>query len=339
MILAIESTFDEIGAALARSNTIGGVEIVASCIASSAAITAKYGGAVPEVLAREQVAMIIPVIEECMTKANVSKDNIEAIAISYGPGLVGSLLIGVETAKTLAYAWEKPLLKVNHMVAHVLANFIHKDKIPCFPAVGLVISGGHTDLVHLKELNSWSLLGSTRDDAVGEAFDKTARILGLPYPGGVLIQKATQNWRTRKSVGLGIKLPRPMLGSENLDMSFSGLKTAVVDLVSKVEIANEEVIEEIANEFTKAIVEVLVNKVKKAIEITGSSDFVLAGGVAANIHIREALVEAMTAEGVRCWIPDFVYCTDNAPMIGAAAVLRPEPANFDLRPESSLEVI
>lgn len=336
MILAIESTFDEIGAALVEKNSIGGVRIISSSIASSAAITAKYGGAVPEILAREQASMIVPVIEECMLKAKATKEDIEAVAVTNGPGMIGSLLVGVETVKAIAYAWKKPLLRVNHMVAHVLANWIDETRIPGFPAIGLVISGGHTDLVHLAQFDKWEYLGGTRDDAVGEAFDKVARLLGLPYPGGALIQKLCDEYILDKENTKYI-LPRPMIHDESFDMSFSGLKTAVTDLV-KTEEGNLKP-KAVAYAFTMAVCEVLVEKCVRAIEATGATNFVMAGGVAANKHIREAFVAKMESLGVECFIPNLKYCTDNAPMIGAAAVLKPELADLQLRPESNLKVI
>ena len=214
--MAIESTCDETAAAVVE-NFGDGVRVIKNIVASSMEMHQKYGGIVPEVAAREQIRSIIPVIIEALVDTEV-----DAVAVSYGPGLMGSLLIGVETAKVLAWSWKKPLLRVNHMTAHVLANWIGENNVPELPAVGLVVSGGHTDLILLESLTKWTWIGGTRDDAAGEVYDKAARILGLPYPGGPEMDKAAskiteEEWNKNKNV---FKLPRPLIHDPRLDMSF-----------------------------------------------------------------------------------------------------------------------
>ena len=220
-VLAIESTCDETAAAIVVG-TDTGIIVKKNIVASSADIHAKYGGVVPEVAAREQIMSIVPVLREC----NINKNEVDAIAVSYGPGLIGSLLIGIETAKTLAYAWKKPLIGVNHMVAHVAANWI--SSLPELPALALIVSGGHTDIILIRSLTDWQWVGGTRDDAVGEAFDKAARILGLPYPGGPNIQKAVEEIKNKERNISRVRLPRPMIHVDTLEMSFSGLKSALI---------------------------------------------------------------------------------------------------------------
>lgn len=353
-ILAIESTCDETAAALVESCGVG-VRVIHSVVASSVEMHQKYGGIVPEVAAREQMKSIIPVIIEAI---GGEKNSIDAIAVSYGPGLMGSLLVGVETAKVLAWTWKKKLLRVNHMTGHLLANWIIRDgsqtsdlssQIPELPAVGLVVSGGHTDLILLKTMMDWEWIGGTRDDAAGEVFDKVARLLGLPYPGGPEIDKATvrvteENWEKYHTQ---YRLPRPLINDSSLEMSFSGLKAAVSRRVNNrsqmvdgrfqlTEVERDVV----AREFSEAVIEILTKKTLQAVEEYGPKSVILAGGVAANKKLRENLkdeVEKVT--GVKFFVPDLKYCGDNAAMIGAAAILRPEEAELDLRPNPSLQTV
>lgn len=339
-ILAIESTCDETASAIVQDKN-GGVEILAQTIASSAEITSKYGGIVPEVVAREQVACVIPVIQETLGKY---QGEIDAIAVAYGPGLVGSLLIGIETAKTLALAWDKPLIKVNHMVAHILANWVIEDgnTLPKLPAIGLVVSGGHTDIINLKDETNWEWIGGTRDDAAGEAFDKGARAMGLPYPGGPMIQKAIDELDDKLVRPEWLRLPRPMIHEKNLEMSFSGLKTAVVELMTehRDEIETQKLIGLVAKEFNEAIVEVLVTKTRAALEKSGTSQLILAGGVAANKLLRETLSQKCQEIGVKLSMPALKYCGDNAAMIGACALMRQDTIDpTKLRPDPALTVI
>ncbi len=346
-ILAIESTCDETAAAVVESFG-GGVRVLKSVVASSVEMHEKYGGIVPEVAAREQIKSIIPVVTEA-----INKDSIDAVAVSYGPGLMGSLLVGVETAKALSWAWKKPLLRVNHMAAHVLANWIiernqelkesrtQDNEVPILPAIGLVVSGGHTDLILMETLDKWTWVGGTRDDAVGEAFDKVARLLNLPYPGGPQIDKAANNvseeeWTANKD---RLKLPRPLIHDAGLDMSFSGIKAAVARMVTEVGDADEKTKGFIAREFSEAIIEVLVKKTLQAIERYQPKSIVLAGGVAANIKLRERLKDEVEKSGVKFFVPELKYCGDNAAMVGAAAVMRPDVSTVDLKPDPSLGVV
>lgn len=336
-ILAIESTCDETGAAVAvRSGN--GVKILSNTVASSAEIHQKYGGVVPEVAAREQVKSIIPVISEAILQANIDPKDLEAIAVTVGPGLVGSLLIGIETAKTLALIWDKPLLSVNHMVGHLFANWIvdqDSQSVPQFPALALIVSGGHTDLVLMKGLKDWEWLGGTRDDAAGECMDKCARILGLGYPGGPNIQKAAEEVVDKDQT---IKLPRPLIHEVGFDFSFSGLKTATANLVR--EKSDPTLVPQIALELNQAITDVLIHKIKAAIEEFSPKSVLIAGGVSANKLLRETLQKVTEKAGLPLFVPQFKYCTDNAAMIAAAALMRPREIDpLDISPVPGLEVI
>lgn len=337
-ILAIESTCDETAAAIVKRDG-GGVEVLSNVVASSSEIHEKYGGVVPEVAAREQVLSIIPVVMEAMKKAEVEIEDLEGIAVAYGPGLIGSLLIGVETAKTLAYAWGKPLMAVNHMEAHVLANWIieeGKNQIPELPALGLVVSGGHTDLILLRSMSEWEWLGGTRDDAAGECFDKCARILGLPYPGGPNIEREGEKATDEKIVVE--RLPRPMLDQDNLELSFSGLKSALASMAGKG--VEKRLIPYLAREVNEAVAEVLVAKTMKAVGVYHPKSVLLAGGVAANKLLGSELEKKCEELGIKFFKPDTKYCTDNAVMIGAAALLRPNEVEvLELRPEPGLETV
>ena len=339
-VLAIESTCDETGAAVARSfGEPMVVEILSNLKASSAEIHAKYGGVIPEIAAREQVAAIIPVISEAIARAKIKVGGIEAIAVTQGPGLIGSLLTGVETAKTLALAWKKPLIAVNHMAAHVFANWIG-EKTPELPAVALIVSGGHTDLMYLESLTAWKWIGGTRDDAAGEAFDKAARTLGFSYPGGPMVAKAAEEAKTDLPVEM--KLPRPMIYENNLEMSFSGLKTALAQVIEQNGerlSENPGLINALAREFNQAVADVLIKKTMKAVEQYQPKSVLLAGGVAANVTLREGLARAVKEAGKEFFCPNLEYCTDNAAMIAACALLRPNYVDpLKLRPNPGLEV-
>lgn len=340
-ILAIESSCDETAAAVVE--TCGaGVKVLSNIVASSVTMYQKYGGIIPEVAAREQLMSIIPVITEA---TRVHKDSIEAIAVSYGPGLMGSLLIGVETAKALSWVWKKPLLKVNHMTGHVLANWIvesNEEITPEFPVLGLVVSGGHTDIILLHDFDNWDWVGGTRDDAVGEAFDKTARILGYSYPGGPEIDKASQkvSESTWKNMAKDLKLPRPMINDESLDMSFSGIKAAVSRIVEKNPPFDQETKNILAREFSESIIEVLVTKTLRAIERFSPKSVVLAGGVAANSTLRQKLRnEVEKIEGVNFFVPQLKYCGDNAAMVAASALLRPDKTDLELKPDPGIATV
>lgn len=319
-VLAIESTCDETGAAVVESKG-NQATVVSEALASSAKIHQEYGGVVPEVAAREQLKVIVPVLESVLKDSGLNPEDLDAIAVAAGPGLIGSLLVGVETAKSLALAWDKPLIPVNHLVAHVFANWIKGDanpKAPEFPALALIVSGGHTDLVFLETADNWQWLGGTRDDAAGECFDKCARILGLGYPGGPALEQAalTANPQHR------LELPRPLKHEETLDLSFSGLKSAVSQLVKADPSLDANLL---AKEVIEAVVDSLVVKTDLALKQYPAKSLVLAGGVAANQLLRDRLGLVAKHAGVSLFLPELKYCTDNPAMIGAAAILRPRP--------------
>ena len=284
-ILGIETSCDETAAALIQD----GQKMINNVVASSVNLHKKTGGIVPEIAAREQLKYIIPVIEQTLGKRiNRKQPSIDALAVTVGPGLIGSLLIGVETAKTLAYLWQKPIVPVNHLQAHLYANFL-KQKAPPFPALGLVVSGGHTDLVLIKSHQEIKWLGSTRDDAAGECFDKCARLLGLDYPGGPAISREAKDFKKEKS---SISLPRPMLKTNDFDFSFSGLKTAVLSKVNNLKEKNQfnrQIIKELAFEIQEAIADVLTEKTFKASQKYEIKALLLAGGVTANPRLREKI--------------------------------------------------
>lgn len=340
-ILAIESTCDETAAAVVE-NCGAGVKILSNVVASSMLMHQKYGGIVPEVAAREQIKSIVPVITEAVGE---NKDNLQGIAVSYGPGLMGSLLVGVESAKALAWAWSKPLYSVNHMAAHVFANWIVEEElgsVPEFPCVGLVVSGGHTDLVLMKNVKDWQWIGGTRDDAVGEAFDKAARLLGLPYPGGPEISKAVERVteEMKEKFGNKYRLPRPLLNEDSLDMSFSGLKAAISKVVTGLEKIDDETRDMLAWEFSEAVIEILVIKTMRAVETHKPKSVLMAGGVAANKQLREKLRLEVENSERKFFCPELKYCGDNAAMVGAVAILSPHEVKVaELKPDPSVATV
>jgi len=349
-VLAIESTCDETGVAVAKL-VDGKVEILSDIKASSAEIHAKYGGVIPEIAAREQVAAIVPVVETAIQKSGIRIQELDAIAVTQGPGLIGSLLIGVETAKALAMAWKKPLIAVNHMAAHVFANWIQnqnsefriQNSVPELPAIALIVSGGHTDLMCLESLTRWQWVGGTRDDAAGEAFDKAARAMGFPYPGGPAISRlAAQITNDELLISNKFRLPRPMIHEANLEMSFSGLKTALAQVIEQNGerlSENPGLINALAREFNQAVADVLIKKTMKATEQYRPKSVLLAGGVAANVTLREGLSRAAREAGKEFFCPNLEYCTDNAAMIAACALLRPNYVDpLKLKPDASLPV-
>jgi len=313
-ILGIETSCDETAAAVVENGT----NILSSVVASSEFLHKKSGGIIPENAAREQIKSIIPVIKEALAESSLTPKQLDAIAVTYGPGLIGSLLVGVETAKTLSFLWEKPLIPVNHLTGHIYANWLNTNKLPTFPAIALVVSGGHTDLVYLKGHKKIEWLGGTRDDAAGEAFDKTARLLGLAYPGGPSISKAAKKYRQTKSSSKNTLFPRPMISEPNFDFSFSGLKTSVQNYTKSQKKIN---VHKTAVEIEEAITDVLVEKSIKAIKKYKPTCFLLAGGVAANSTLREKFKNRIQEENM--WIglhvPQISLCTDNAAFIASAA--------------------
>lgn len=312
IILGIETTCDETGVGIVRD----GHEVLTSVVATSAKMHEKYGGVVPEVAAREQMKMIIPAIEEAFQQAQCKIPEIDAIAVAQGPGLVGSLLVGVETAKVLALVWNKPLIAVNHLVGHVYANWlapISMSNEPSFPLVALIVSGGHTDLLLMSNHDEFKWLGGTRDDAAGEVFDKVARVLGLGYPGGPEIEKAASQ---NQSVKSSFKFPRPMINSGNFDFSFSGLKAAVANTVNSLQLTvNSKA--EIAYEFQEAVVEVLVSKAIRAAKKFKVRSIIIGGGVAANAKLRQQIIRS--AKDLKVYFPEKSMAVDNGAMIAAAA--------------------
>ena len=329
-ILGIETSCDETAAAVVED----GRKILTNVVASSVELHQKTGGIIPEVAAREQLKYIIPVVEEAIKK---NHQDIEAIAVTTGPGLIGSLLVGVETAKTLAYAWQKPLIPINHLQAHLYANWLKKGEEPKFPAIGLVVSGGHTDLVLMKNHQQIKWLGGTRDDAAGECFDKCSRLLGLGYPGGPAIAATAAKYIKHRTENK-VKLPRPMIREDNFDFSFSGLKTAVLNRVKEQENKRVKInISEMAYEIQEAITDVLVAKTKKAAEKYQIKSILLAGGVTANPRLREKITKAFLDYDL--FIPQPQLCTDNATFVAACAYFNFHPVSFSkIQADSSLEI-
>jgi N6-L-threonylcarbamoyladenine synthase len=312
LILAIETSCDETAAAVVR----GGREILSNVVASQIDFHARFGGVVPEIASRKHTEAIVGVVDEALEQAGITTGDLTAIAVTYGPGLVGALVVGVAYAKGLALAAGLPLVGVNHLEGHLFASALAEPDISP-PFVALLVSGGHTSLVHAPEWGEYHTLGSTIDDAAGEAFDKVAKALGLGYPGGPAITRLAAEGDPE-----AIAFPRAMLRSNDLDFSLSGLKTAVVTHIAKERAAGRDLdLPDIAASFQAAVIDVQVAKALRAVEECGVSTFLIGGGVASNPALREALTSAMEARGVRVSVPPPDLCTDNAAMIGAAAHL------------------
>ncbi len=331
-ILSIETSCDETAAAIIVDG-----KVKASIIASQAlTLHAKYGGVVPEVAAREHISVIIPTIELALKQAKIKLAQIDYIAVTYGPGLTTSLMVGVDTAKALGLSLNKPVLPINHLEGHIYANFVGK-KIS-FPAIILTVSGGHTFLTEMKGHGKYRLLGETLDDAAGEAFDKTARMMGLGYPGGAQLSKLAQTGNAQ-----AFDLPRPMLKSDNFEFSFSGLKTAVLYTMQKMKRISPKQKADLAASVQLAIVDVLIAKLEKAIVRYKPKTIMLGGGVAANKLLRERFKKLATRYKLQSTIPAFEYCTDNAAMIGLAAFYRIKnkkakfPKTFSAKPNLPLK--
>lgn len=318
-ILAFESSCDETSCAVVEN----GRKILSDVISSQVPIHKKFGGVVPEIASRHHIEDVLPVAEEALSEAGLSWKDVDAIAVTQGPGLVGALLVGVAAAKAAAWALGKPLIAVNHMEGHIFANLLqHPDLEP--PFLSLVVSGGHTMIVVIEDYNTFKLLGQTRDDAAGEAFDKIARVMGYPYPGGPHIDKLAQSGNPN-----AISFPVGMAKEHNFDFSFSGLKSAVINYLHTAEMKKETVSkEDVAASFQKAVVDVLVSKTMAAAELTGLKTIALAGGVAANSGLRKALEQACAARGLRLCRPDPILCTDNGAMIGCRAYYMAEAGDF-----------
>jgi len=320
VILGIETSCDETSAAILEKHD-NQLLLKSNIVSSSLAIHQKTGGIIPENAAREQIKYIIPVISQALSDAHMQISDITAIAVTYGPGLIGSLLVGVETAKTLSYATGKPIIPVNHMLGHIYANWIDHADIT-FPALALIVSGGHTDLVLFENHGTYKILGGTRDDAAGEAFDKIARLLGLSYPGGPIIEEKAKKGNPKR-----FTFPRPLVGSGDYDFSFSGLKTAVLREVQSLGTLDEQTICDISRATQNAIISVLVKKTLKAAKEYDVSSILLSGGVAANQTLKEAFIQNMKHQmpDTKIFVPQKSLCTDNGAMIAAAAFYHYNP--------------
>ena len=310
LILAIESSCDETAASVVKNGTC----VLSNIISSQIAIHTLYGGVVPEIASRKHIEKINQVVEAALKEADVTLDDIDAIGVTYGPGLVGALLVGVAEAKAIAYAKKKPLVGVHHIEGHVSANYIeHPDLEP--PFLCEIISGGHTHLVIVKDYGSFEILGRTRDDAAGEAFDKVARAIGLGYPGGPKIDKLAKEGNPH-----AIDFPRAHMEDAPYDFSFSGVKSAVLNHLNKCRMTGEPIVEaDIAASFQQAVVDVLVDNAIRAAKDYHMDRLAIAGGVASNGALRAAMEAACEKEGIRFYRPSPIFCTDNAAMIGVAA--------------------
>ena len=310
VILAMESSCDETAVAVIKN----GHEILSNVVSTQIAIHRRYGGVVPEIASRKHLELINIVVEEALEQAEMELKDMTHIAVTYGPGLVGALLVGVATAKALAFAADKPLIGVHHIEGHICANFLVKQDL-IFPLICLVVSGGHTNLIKITGHGQYLLLGQSKDDAAGEAYDKIARALGLPYPGGPQIEKLA-----KEGDPSAVELPRAWMGEDSFDFSFSGLKSAVLNYLNKAAMKGETVCAvDVAASFQQAVLDVLVQKTVHAAVANKVDTILLAGGVAANGTLREQLQRAAEKAGISVYYPPVQFCTDNAAMIGAAA--------------------
>ncbi len=340
-VLGIETSCDETGIALYCTEH----GLLAQALHSQIAMHEHYGGVVPELASRDHVMRIVPLIREVVAQANTTLQEVDAIAYTQGPGLAGALLVGSSVANGLAWALNKPIVGVHHLEGHLMSPLLSPEK-PEFPFVALLVSGGHTQLLAVRQFGNYTLLGESIDDAAGEAFDKSAKLLGLGYPGGPAIAKLAALGTSGK-----IKLPRPLLHSGDLDFSFSGLKTAVLTQVNKAKARadglSEEFQADLAAELQQAIVDVLVKKSITALKQTGMKQLVIAGGVSANQELRRQLAEYASASGTKVYFPPAALCTDNGAMIALAGALRLQAFpqlmetgksyGFDVRPRWPLE--
>lgn len=308
LILAIETSCDETAASVIRN----GNEIISNVVASQIESQKRFGGVVPEIASRHHVEQITIVIEEALEKANIEPSDLDAVAVTEGPGLVGALLVGINAAKAFAFAHGLPIIGVHHIAGHIYASALVEPMQ--FPLLALVVSGGHTELVYMKQHGSFEVIGETRDDAAGEAYDKVARVLNMPYPGGPHIDRMAHEAET------GVEFPRAWLEEDSYDFSFSGLKSAVINYKHNMDQRGEEIVpEEVAKGFQDSVVEVLTTKTVKAAKELNVKQVIVAGGVSANKGLRESLSEALEKEGIPFLAPPLYLCTDNAAMIGACA--------------------
>lgn len=309
-ILAIESSCDETAAAVVKN----GREVLSNIISSQIALHTLYGGVVPEIASRKHIEKINQVIEAALAEAKMTLEDMTAVAVTYGPGLVGALLVGVAEAKAIAYGAKKPLVGVHHIEGHVSANFIeHPDLEP--PFVCLIVSGGHTHLVIVRDYGEFEIIGRTMDDAAGEAFDKVARAVGLGYPGGPKVDRAAREGNPH-----AIEFPRARVGGSEYDFSFSGMKSAVLNYINQAQMKGETIsVPDLCASFQNAVVDVLVSRAVAAAKEFSYDKLAIAGGVASNSALREGMRKACEREGLKLYYPSPIYCTDNAAMIGAAA--------------------
>jgi N6-L-threonylcarbamoyladenine synthase len=330
-VLGLESSCDETAAAL----VVDGRTVLGDAVASQVAIHAEYGGVVPELASRLHVTSVIPVIHAALAEAECTLDDVDAVAVTRGPGLVGALLVALQVGKALAWSRGLPLVGVNHLEGHLAAAFLDVDEPPVAPFLALLVSGGHTELVHVFELGTYASLSATRDDAAGEAFDKVGKMLGLGYPAGAVIDRLAATGDEKRW-----KFPRALKG-QSLDFSFSGLKTALAVHLQKHGIPAEQELADLCASFQAAVIDQLVRKTGLALEQTGAKTLVVAGGVACNRGLRAALQKKCDAVGVRLVIPAPRRCTDNAAMIAAAGyfrLARGERADLRLNATASLRL-
>lgn len=325
-ILGVESSCDETSLSIVKNGTVD----VATTVLSQMDTHANYGGVVPELASRMHTENFTIVLEDLFNKVDIKIEDIDAIAVTYAPGLLGSLLVGLEFAKTLSLVYDIPLIKVHHIAGHIYSNNLNEQMK--FPLLALIISGGHTELIYMKDDYDFEVLGQTLDDAIGESYDKVAHVLGLPYPGGPSIENAAIK-------GQNIyKLPHVM-ENEDLNFSYSGLKSAVINLVHNEKQKNKEIkINDISSSFQNAAIEQLIRKTRKAIEKTNAERLIIAGGVSANKYLREQMENLAKEKNIKLSIPKMKYCTDNATMIAAAAYplyLRKEFATYDTNAKST----
>lgn len=328
-IFAIETSCDETSASIVKN----GYEEIATVVLSQIDIHSLYGGVVPEIASRQHIENITLVFEETVKKAGLNISDVDAIAVTYGPGLIGSLLVGLEAAKTLAFAYDKPLVPVHHIAGHIYANNLKESM--SFPLISLVVSGGHTELIYMKEDFSFEKIGGTLDDAIGEAYDKVARVMGLKYPGGPLIDEYAH---------LGsdtYNLPIP-LNDNTYNFSFSGIKSAVVNLVHNENQKGKDInVYDLATSFQNRVINILVKKTLSALDKYGCKNLIVAGGVSANKGLRNLLKEKCKENNINLSLPDLNYCTDNATMIGAAGFYAYKlgyRAGLNLNAKSSIEL-
>ncbi len=327
-ILGIETSCDETAAAVVKAGPNNKVRVLSNIISSQIDIHKKYGGVVPEIAAREHVVNILPVIHESLKKAKISEKKIDLITVTKGPGLITSLITGVETARTLAFAWQKPIIEVNHIEGHIYSNFIDLKSPIKFPALILTVSGGHTTLLLMDNKGKIKIIGDTRDDAAGEAYDKAAKMMNLGYPGGPIISKYAEDYKKTKKKD-NLNFPRPMIDSNNFDFSFSGLKTSLLYQLKKDKNWKKR-IPEYCFAFQQAIIDVLINKTIKAARKYKVKTIMIAGGVSANNELRKQMARAAKKElpNANFIIPKKEYTTDNAAMIASAAYFKKKSVSF-----------